>query len=139
MELPIRAMKSLSSHAYGRLVLVRARDRTDGSFLFRMPPKAKSSSQNGEHGKGQPRPQPVVARGDQSASELGMALVSASNDNMIMEICRLLTQGADVNYVHRWMHEEMEKEHNTSDCSSIGWPCGRYQSANQPGSRGEQA
>ena len=43
-----------------------------------------------------------------SASELGEALVYASRDNMIVDICRLLTQGADVNYVHRWMHEGKE-------------------------------
>jgi hypothetical protein len=35
------------------------------------------------------------------ASELGKALVYASQGNMIIEICRLLSQGADVNYVLR--------------------------------------
>ena len=48
-----------------------------------------------------------------SASELGEALVYASRDNMIVDICRLLTQGADVNYVHRWMHEGEEARSTT--------------------------
>ena len=43
------------------------------------------------------------------ASELGEALVIASQDNMIVEICRLLTAGADVNYVHIQMHEGKER------------------------------
>ena len=34
-----------------------------------------------------------------SAAELGEALIHASERNMIVEICRLLTAGADVNYV----------------------------------------
>ena len=42
------------------------------------------------------------------ASELGKALVVASRDNMIVEICRLLTLGADVNFKLRWMHEGKE-------------------------------
>ena len=42
------------------------------------------------------------------AAELGVALVIASRDNQIIDICRLLTQGADVNYMHRFMHEGQE-------------------------------
>ena len=42
------------------------------------------------------------------AAELGVALVIASQGNQIIEICSLLTQGADVNYVHRFMHEGEE-------------------------------
>ena len=42
-------------------------------------------------------------------SELGKALVVASGGNKIIDICRLLTEGADVNYVHRWVHEGEEK------------------------------
>ena len=42
------------------------------------------------------------------AEELGRALLVASGDNKIIDICRLLTQGADVNYVHRFMHEGRE-------------------------------
>ena len=37
-----------------------------------------------------------------------MALIAASQDNQIIDICRLLTQGADVNYVLRWMNEGEE-------------------------------
>ena len=40
---------------------------------------------------------------------MGVALVRASQRNMIIDMCRLLTQGADVNYVHRWMHEGREE------------------------------
>jgi hypothetical protein len=39
------------------------------------------------------------------ASELGVALVLASERNMIIDICRLLSVGADFNYVYRWMDE----------------------------------
>ena len=42
------------------------------------------------------------------ASELGEALVCAIEHNMIIDICRLLSQGADVNYVQRWMDEGKE-------------------------------
>jgi ankyrin repeat protein len=57
------------------------------------------------------------------ASELGVALVLASERNMIIDMCGLLSQGADVNYVavrvlmsrgadvnyvHRYMHEGKE-------------------------------
>ena len=45
---------------------------------------------------------------DGRASELGEALVSASQGNMIIDICGLLTEGADVNYVSRWMREGKE-------------------------------
>ena len=39
---------------------------------------------------------------------MGMALVFASADNKIIDICRLLAQGADIDYVHRQMHEGEE-------------------------------
>jgi ankyrin repeat protein len=39
------------------------------------------------------------------ASELGKALVFASRENKIVVICRLLSHGADVNYVARLMVE----------------------------------
>ena len=42
------------------------------------------------------------------AAEMGEALVIASQDNKIIDICRLLTMGADVNYVDRWMQEGEE-------------------------------
>jgi ankyrin repeat protein len=42
------------------------------------------------------------------ALELGVALISASDRNMIIEICRLLTQGGYVNYVARQIHEGVE-------------------------------
>jgi hypothetical protein len=42
------------------------------------------------------------------ASELGEALVCASEHNMIIDLCRLLSQGADINYVARQMHEGEE-------------------------------
>jgi ankyrin repeat protein len=42
------------------------------------------------------------------ASELGEALVCASGRNMIIDICRLLSQGADVNYVQRYTDEGEE-------------------------------
>jgi ankyrin repeat protein len=42
------------------------------------------------------------------ASELGSALCKASFDNKIVDICRLVSQGADLNYVHRCMHEGKE-------------------------------
>jgi ankyrin repeat protein len=42
------------------------------------------------------------------ARELGVALSYASRDNMIIDICRLLSQGEDVNCVQRWMHEGKE-------------------------------
>jgi ankyrin repeat protein len=41
---------------------------------------------------------------DMRASELGVALCEASGQNMIIDVCRLLTEGADVNYVARQMH-----------------------------------
>ena len=41
-------------------------------------------------------------------AEMGEALVIASQDNKIIDICRLLTMGADVNYVDRWMQEGEE-------------------------------
>ena len=44
------------------------------------------------------------------ASELGEALVVASENNMIVEICRLLTRGADVNYVHRYTYRGKKKQ-----------------------------
>jgi hypothetical protein len=43
------------------------------------------------------------------SEELGWALVKASERNMIIEILRLLSQGADVNCMARWMHEGEEK------------------------------
>jgi ankyrin repeat protein len=43
------------------------------------------------------------------ASELGVALVLASERNMIIDICRLLSQGADVNYVARKTHAGKEQ------------------------------
>ena len=42
-------------------------------------------------------------------AELGQALVTASEDNKIIDLCRLLTHEADVNYVDRWMGEGEEK------------------------------
>ena len=43
------------------------------------------------------------------ALELGVALIMASLDNRIIDICRLLYQGAGVNYADRWMDEGEEK------------------------------
>ena len=43
------------------------------------------------------------------AAEMGKALIVASQDNKIIDICRLLTMGADVNYVHILMHKGQER------------------------------
>jgi len=43
------------------------------------------------------------------AKEMGRALVIASGGNQIINICRLVSQGADVNYEHRSMDEGAEK------------------------------
>ena len=40
---------------------------------------------------------------------MGKALVIASRNNQLIDICRLLTQGADVNYVARQMQEGEER------------------------------
>jgi hypothetical protein len=53
------------------------------------------------------------------ASELGGALVAASECNVIVEICRLLTQGGYVNYVARQIHEGVEK--STTPLIQAAW------------------
>ena len=40
---------------------------------------------------------------------MGKALVMASQDGNVMNMCRLINQGADVDHVHRWMHEGLER------------------------------
>ena len=42
---------------------------------------------------------------DRRAAEMGRALCLTSENNQIIDICKLLTLGADVNYVDRHVYE----------------------------------
>jgi hypothetical protein len=50
-----------------------------------------------------------MAAASRRRDEMGGALIIASEDGNILDMCRLINQGADVDYVLNWMVEWDER------------------------------
>jgi ankyrin repeat protein len=50
-----------------------------------------------------------MAEAQRRTDELGKALIGASQDGNVLDICRLINQGADVEYVFKFIHEGLER------------------------------
>jgi ankyrin repeat protein len=50
----------------------------------------------------------ITAATQSKRDEMGVALVKASQAGNILDMCRLINQGADVNYIRKIMHEGVE-------------------------------
>jgi hypothetical protein len=54
-----------------------------------------------------------------SGNEVGVALIGASQDGNILDMCRLINQGADVDYIRKIMHEG--KERGMTPLRQLSW------------------
>jgi hypothetical protein len=76
-----------------------------------------------------------MAASQRRKDELGEALVMASENGNVLDMCRLINQGADVEYVVKAMQGGVE----ISMTPLTQGPCGRCESADQLQCRCEQA